>query len=346
MSDITIKKSFASDTNAGTHPKILEAMVKANTGHYVAYGEDPFTKAALKKFKEVFGPLSETYFVFNGTGANVTSLSAMGCPYYGVICAETAHIHVDECGAPERFAGCKLIVLPSKTGKLTPSDIEKTLYAVGVEHHAQPRIVSITNATEVGTVYTVEELKDLTSFAHRHEMMVHMDGARIANAAASLNVSLRELTTDAGIDILSFGGTKNGMMFGEAVVIFRPELAKNFKYIRKQAMQLASKMRYIGAQFSALFEDDLWLHNARQANRMARLLAEGVSRIPGVVITRPVEANGVFVKLPEKAVPRIMEKYFFYCMDEANAEYRWLASYDMEEEDINEFIKTVREAVE
>lgn len=339
------KRSFASDNNAIVHPKVMEALQRVNTGHYISYGEDIHTEAALKRFQEVFGEETETYFVFNGTGANVLSLAAMGAPYQAVICAEAAHIHLDECGAPERFTGCKLLPLQTQNGKLQPEQIEKTLHVLGSEHHSQPGIVSLTQATEVGTVYTPEELRELTSFAHRHGLLVHMDGARIANAAAFLGVPLRAITGDAGIDVLSFGGTKNGLMLGEAVVFFRQEAARGFKFTRKQGMQLASKMRYIAAQFEALFTEDLWLENAKKANHMAALLAQGVSGLPGVTITRPVEANGVFVRLDRQAASRLMERYFFYCMDEEMGEYRWMTSFDTEEEDVIDFVAAVRETI-
>jgi threonine aldolase len=339
------KRSFASDNNAIIHPKIMEALQKANTGHYLSYGEDAYTESAAEKFREVFGRDTETYFVFNGTGANVTALASAASPYQAVVCTEMAHINVDECGAPQRFIGCRLLPLRTEDGKLRTEQIESTFFALGVEHHSQPGVISITQSTEVGTVYTVEELKALMDFAHRNNMLVHMDGARIANAAAFLNVPMKAITADAGIDILSFGGTKNGLMFGEAVVIFNQQLAQNYKYIRKQGMQLASKMRYIAVQFEALLTDDLWLKNAKQANSMAALLAQEVRNIPGVAITRPVEANGVFVTMPRDAAERLMKNYFFYSMDEERGEYRWMASFDTEEEDVLDFVSAIKEAM-
>jgi threonine aldolase len=339
------RRSFASDNNANVHPKIMEALQKANTGHCLSYGEDAYTEAAVEIFREVFGRDIDVYFVFNGTGANVTALASMTSPYQAVICTEAAHINVDECGAPQRFIGCRLLPLPSEDGKLHRSQIEPTLSALGVEHHSQPGVISVTQSTEVGTVYTVEELKALTEFAHRNNLLVHMDGARIANAAAYLNVPMKAITADAGIDILSFGGTKNGLMFGEAVVIFNQQLARSYKYIHKQGMQLASKMRYIAAQFEALLTDDLWLKNAKQANDMAALLAQEVRNIPGVTITRPVEANGVFVTMPRTAAERLKKKYYFYSMDEKRGEYRWMTSFDTEEEDILDFIAAIKEAL-
>ncbi|MBE3101925.1 MAG: low specificity L-threonine aldolase [Firmicutes bacterium] len=339
------RRSFASDNNAIVHPKIMEALQRANTGHCLSYGDDDFTAAACEKFKEAFGADTESYFVFNGTGANVTSLASMGASYHAIICAEAAHINVDECGAPERFTGCKLLTLKTDDGKLRPEQIEATLYVLGEQHHSQPRIISIAQSTEVGTVYTIEELRQLTDFAHENKLLVHMDGARIANAAASLGVSLKAMTADVGIDVLSFGGTKNGLMFGEAVVFFNLELAKSYKYIRKQGMQLASKMRYIAVQFEALFTDDLWLKNAKQANAMAALLAKEVSNIPGITITRPVVANGVFVTMPKDTAARLMEKYYFYSVDEEKGEYRWMTSFDTEEEDIQDFVTAIKEVL-
>ena len=339
------KRSFASDNNAIVHPKIMEALQRANMGHCLSYGEDAYTESAIEKFREVFGRDAEVYFVYNGTGANVTALASMTSPYQGVVCTEMAHINVDECGAPQRFIGCRLLPLPTEDGKLRPEQVEPLLHALGVEHHSQPGVVSVTQSTEVGTVYTVEELKSLTDFAHSKNMCVHMDGARIANAAASLNVTMKELTVNAGIDVLSFGGTKNGLMFGEAVVFFNKKLAQNYKYIRKQGMQLASKMRYIAVQFEVLLTDDLWLENAKHANEMAALLARHVKKIQGITITRPVEANAVFVTMPKEAAQRLMEKYYFYSLDEESGEYRWMTSFDTQERDVMDFVAAIKEVM-
>jgi len=339
------KRSFASDNNAIVHPKIMEALQRANMGHCLSYGEDTYTESAIEKFQKVFGRDAEVYFVYNGTGANVTALASMTFPYQGVVCTEMAHINVDECGAPQRFIGCRLLPLPTEDGKLRPEQVEPLLHALGVEHHSQPGVISVTQSTEVGTVYTVEELKSLTDFAHNKNIYVHMDGARIANAAASLNVTMKELTVNAGIDVLSFGGTKNGLMFGEAVVFFNKKLAQNYKYIRKQGMQLASKMRYIAVQFEALLTDDLWLENAKHANEMAALLARQVKKIQGITITRPVEANAVFVTMPKEAAQRLMEKYYFYSLDEGSGEYRWMTSFDTQERDVMDFVAAIKEAM-
>ncbi|HPT78433.1 MAG TPA: low specificity L-threonine aldolase [Candidatus Atribacteria bacterium] len=336
------RKNFTSDNNAIVHPKVMEALQRANTGHCISYGDDPYTEAARTKFRSVFGDESETYFVYNGTGANVTSLAAAAAPFQAVICPEKAHINVDECGAVQRFIGCRLLTVKTEDGKLTPDLVKPFLNVLGVEHHSQPAVLSITQSTEVGTVYTLKELKELTDFAHSMGLTVHMDGARIANAAASLGVSLKAMTTDSGIDILSFGGTKNGLMFGEAVVILNKRLAESYKYARKQAAQLASKMRYIAAQFDALLTDDLWLYNAKQANAMAALLAREISSIPGIEIVYPVQANALFVKLPKDAAARLMEKYLFYPWDKEAGVYRWMTSFDMVEEDIYDFIEAVK----
>lgn len=339
------RRSFASDNNAIVHPKIMEDLNNANTGHCLSYGEDSYTESAVEKFKDVFGQDIDVYFVYNGTGANITGLASMVSPYQAIICTESAHVNVDECGAPQRFIGCRLLPLAAPDGKLRPEQIESTLSVIGVEHHSQPGVVSVTQSTELGTVYSVEELKDLTDFAHSNDLLVHMDGARIANAAASLNVSLKEITTDVGIDVLSFGGTKNGLMFGEAVIFFNSKLAQDYKYIRKQGMQLASKMRYIAVQFEALLTDDLWLKNAKQANAMARLLASKIESIKGLEITQPVESNGVFVSMPEDVAKRLQQEYPFYPWNEEIGEYRWMTSFDMEEQDILGFVDAINQVL-
>ncbi len=337
--------SFASDNNANVHPKIMEALIEANDGHYISYGEDEYTEKALRLFKEKFGEKSQAYFVFNGTGANVLSLAAVSRPYNSIICSDISHINTDECGAVERFTGCKLLPLKSLDGKICVDEMKHTLSALGVEHHSQPGVISITQSTELGTVYTVEEIKEITSFARKYNMLVHMDGARIANAAAALNVSLKEMTADAGIDILSFGASKNGGMIGEAVVAFNPHIGDSLKYIRKQGMQLASKLRYISAQFIALLEDDLWLKNAVQANKMAVYLAERVSQIPGISILRPVETNGVFVSMPCEAAERLIKEYYFYHMGTSNQEIRWLVPYDTTKDDIDAFVGAIEKSM-
>lgn len=341
----TPKRSFASDNNAGVHPEVLRAVVGANDGHVIAYGDDPYTAKALQKFRGEFGRDIDVYFVFGGTGANVLGLRAITQSFQAIVCAESAHINVDECGAPEKFTGCKLLATPTKDGKLTPDLIRKFLHGIGFEHHVQPRVVSISQATEMGTVYKLAELKALTDFAHGQNLLLHMDGARIANAAASLNVSLKRITRDAGIDVLSFGGAKNGMMYGEAVVFFDKSLSRDFKYLRKQGTHLPSKMRFISAQFEALLSNDLWRRNALHANRMAQLLVRALERVPKIKITQPVESNGVFAIVPDKFVPQLQKSYFFYVWNEETSEVRFMTSFDTTEDDIDKFIRLVKKIV-
>jgi threonine aldolase len=285
------------------------------------------------------------FFVFGGTGANVLGLKAVTKSHEAVICAATAHINVDECGAPEKFTGCKLLSVETPDGKLRVEHIKPLLHGIGFEHHVQPRVISISQVTEMGTVYTVRELKELATFAHKNNLLLHMDGARIANAAVSLNTSLKEITADAGVDVLSFGGAKNGMMYGEAVVFFNPKMANDFKYIRKQGMHLPSKMRFIAAQFETLLSGDLWRLSATHANRMAQMLASELRRIKQIEITQPVEANGVFAIVPKKYVPQLQKKYFFYIWNEEISEVRFMTSFDTTEEDIEEFVALVRKTV-
>lgn len=323
----------------------MAAITAANAGHVIAYGDDVYTARALKKFREHFGKDAEVFFVFGGTGANILGLKAATQPHHAVICAETAHINVDECGAPEKFTGCKLLGVRTPDGKLTPDQIKPLLHEVGFEHHVQPRVISISQATEMGTVYTPRELKALARFAHDHNLLMHLDGARIANAAAGLNVNLRAITKDAGVDILSFGGAKNGMMYGEAVVFFDKRLAADFKYTRKQGAQLPSKMRFISAQFETLLTDDLWRRNAAHANRMAQLLVAELAEIPQLTITQKVQANGVFATLPRRYVPLLQKKYFFYVWNEERSEVRLMTSFDTTEEDIANFVGLVRKTV-
>jgi threonine aldolase len=338
-------RSFASDNNAGVHPEILEAISRANQGHVVAYGDDAYTRSAVKKFEEHFGPDIAVFFTFNGTGANVLSLQALTRPFHSILCSSFAHINSDECGAPEKHTGCKLVALPQQDGKITVESVRHAYHGIGDEHHSQPRVISITQSTEMGTVYQPEEIRELAQFAHEYGMFLHVDGARIANAAASLGQTLREATRDLGVDVLSFGGTKNGILGGEAVVFFRPDLGDNFLYLRKQGMQLASKMRFIAAQFEALLTDDLWRRSAEHANRMARLLEKEVSRIPGVKVVWKVEANGVFAQIPRHAIEKIKEHYFFYMWMEEECIVRWMCSFDTTEEDISDFARVVAEAV-
>jgi threonine aldolase len=345
-------RSFASDNNAGVHPEIIEAISRANQGHVVAYGDDPFTRSAVAKFEEHFGPDIDVFFTFNGTGANVLGLQSLNRPYHAVLCSDYAHIYTDECGAPEKHTGCKLIPLPHQDGKITLDSVRHAYHGIGDQHHVQARVISITQSTEMGTVYQPEEIQALARFAHEqdHEMFLHMDGARIANAASSLGQTLRQATRDLGVDVLSFGGTKNGMMGGEAVVFFNqgpstPGLSRDFLYLRKQGMQLASKMRFIAVQFEALLTGELWRRSAEHANRMARLLEKEISRISGVKIIWKVEANGVFAQIPRHAVEKIKARYFFYMWIEEECIVRWMCSFDTTEDDVRDFAQVVAEAV-
>lgn len=338
-------RSFASDNNANIHPEVLEAISRANRGHAVGYGDDPYTASAVQKFREHFGADIEVFFVFNGTAANVLSLQALTRPYHAVLCSESSHIYNDECGAPERFTGCKLIALQTPDGKLTVATAAHAYHGVGDQHHVQPRVVSITQSTEMGTIYQAGEVEAIARFAHDLQMFLHMDGARISNAAAAQGLTLRQATRDLGVDVLSFGGTKNGLMGAEAVVFFRPELAADFLFVRKQGMQLASKMRFMAAQMEVLLTGDLWKRNAGHANRMAKLLEEEIRKIPEITVVYPVEANGVFAQIPQRAIAKIQERYFFYVWSEEESVVRWMCSFDTTEEDVRRFAEFVREAV-
>ncbi len=338
---------FASDNYAGVHPRVMAALAAANDGPEYggpapAYGADALTQAALARFKEVLGESAEAFFVFLGTAANVLALKAMTRPHHAVLCASTAHINVDECGAPEAQLGCKLFHVDTPDGKLTPALLRPFLLHLGNEHHNQPRVVSIAQATELGTLYTQGEIRALANFAHDNGMFLHMDGARLGNAAAALGVGLRELTADAGVDALSFGGTKNGLMFGEAVVFFRPELARDFQYLRKQAMQLCSKMRFIAAQFLALLENDLWRENAAHANAMAGLLATRLAHAPGVAIAQAPQTNAVFATLKPEAIARLQERFAFYVWNHEANLVRWMTSFATTEAEVEAFALAVR----
>lgn len=339
-------RSFASDNNAGVHPEVLKVLGAVNQGHVVGYGDDPYTDEAVRLLKRHFGDCIGAFFVFNGTAANCLSLKAVTRSYDGIICPEAAHIYNDECGAPEKFTGCKLIPISTKDGKLTVDMVRRACHGVGDQHHVQPRVISITQATEVGTVYRPEEIRALARFAHERGMLLHVDGARIANAAAFLGMSPREATRDLGVDILSLGATKNGGLGAEAVLFFDPAQTHDFKFYRKQGMQLASKMRFLSAQFTALFKDDLWLRNARHANRMAQMLKREVSNIPQVKIVYRTEANGVFAKIPRRAIARLQKRYFFYVWDEEQSVVRWMCSWDTTEADVKHFAEYVRRILE
>jgi len=347
MAQTSVKtvRGFASDNNAGVHPEILDAIARANQGHVIAYGDDDYTRSAVAKFEEHFGAGISVFFTFNGTGANVLGLQALNRPYHAVLCSDYAHIYTDECGAPEKHTGCKLIPLVHKDGKISLDSVRHAYHGIGDQHHVQARVISITQSTEMGTVYKAEEIRELAQFAHQHDMFLHMDGARIANAAVTLEQSLRAATRDLGVDVLSFGGTKNGILGGEAVVFFNPALSEDFLYLRKQGMQLASKMRFIAVQFEALLTNDLWKRSAGHANQMALLLESQLRKIPQVRIAWPVEANGVFAQIPQHAIEKIKKRYFYYPWIEDECIVRWMCSFDTTEEDIRNFVECVGEVV-
>lgn len=339
-------RSFASDNNSGVHPLIMEAVIKANEDHAVGYGNDPWTAAAVEKIKSVFGEAASPFFVFNGTGANSVALQAVTRPFNSILCAETAHINVDECGAPARMTGCAIVTIPTIDGKLTPELIKPRLHNFGVCHHSQPKAVYISQVSELGTVYTIEEVKAIADLLHAHNMYLHMDGARLANACAYLKCTMKQVTVDAGVDILSFGGTKNGMMMGEAVISFRPEITENLQYYRKQSAQLASKLRYLSAQFIPYLENNLWLENAMKANISAAKLAETLKQYPQIQFTQKVETNQIFFTIPSEPLKKLLERYFFYMWNEENNEARLVTSWDTTGEDIAQFEQDLKEVME
>lgn len=338
-------RGFASDNSAGIHPAVLGALASANSGHVFGYGHDERTRAAQDLLAAHFGDEARAFFVFNGTAANVLSLRAACRRWEAVICAESSHLNVDECGAPESIAGVKLLTVSTEHGKLTPELVGSRIQRLGDEHAVQPRVVSISQCTELGTVYTQAEIRALAAYAHARGLVLHMDGARLSNAAAALELPLRELSTGLGVDILSFGGTKNGLLGAEAVVFLTPELGDGFEYVRKQSLQLASKMRFLAVQFQALLTDDLWLRCARRANAMAARLADAVRDVPGLIITRPVETNVVFATLPAAAIAALQRRFAFYVWDERRAEVRWMCSWDTTEEDVDAFAQAIKEVV-
>ncbi len=339
------RRHFSSDNWAGVHPEVLAALSAVNAGHVPSYGHDSYTEATLGRLQEVFGESSEIFLVFSGTGANVLGLQTVAASFNTVICSETAHIYTSECGAPEKHVGCKLSPVPSSDGKIDRDGIGRHLHDFGDDHHVQPSAVSISQATEYGTVYSPDEIRVISAFAHEQGLKLHMDGARLANAAAHLGVSLSEISGDAGVDVLSFGGTKNGMIAGEAVVFFDRELAKNFPYRRMQGMQLSSKMRFIAAQFDALLENDLWLRSANHANNMAAMLGKGLAEIPGVRLTQTVQANEVFAILPRAHLAALQEVSSFQVWTEALNEARFVTSFDTTKEDVSAFLEKAGEII-
>ncbi len=337
------RKSFGSDNHAGVHQAILSAIVEVNIGDVVAYGTDPWTERATAELRRLFGAAGDVFLVLNGSGANMVGLSLLLRRHEAVICADSAHINTDECGSAERLLGTKLLQVPSADGKITPELIAEQLAGRGDDHRAQPSVVAITQSTEMGTCYTLEEMRKIGDFCHSNDLLLYVDGARLANAAAFLGCSLAELAECA--DVLSFGGTKNGAMGAEAVVVMHEGLSAYAPYLRKQQTQLASKMRYLAAQFLALLEGDLWRQNASHANAMARRLADGVRGLPGVEISLPVEANAVFARLDRRHIEALQRDWFFHVWDEKASVVRWMAAFNTTESDVDQFAASVRDVV-
>ncbi len=340
-----MRKSFASDNYAGVDQAIMRAIIEANSNDVPAYGNDQYTARAVEVFKEHFGQDVDVYFVFTGTAANVLGLQTFIQSHQVIICPETAHINTDECGAIEKFLGSKLLAVPTRDGKLTIDDIKPLLTSLGDQHRAQPKLISITQSTELGTIYSVEEIKQIVDFAHQYNMFVHVDGARLANAAAALDLPLRSFTTDLGVDLITFGGTKNGMMMGEAVIFANKKISNDFKFIRKQGMQLGSKMRFISAQFIELLSNNRWFDNAKHANKMAQLLAQEVAKNPYIRLMYPVQANGVFVKIDPMYIPLLQQEYSFYVWDEVQHVVRWMTSFNTTEQDVYQFVQLINAIV-
>ena len=336
---MTQRKSFGSDNHAGAHPAVLRAIMDANSGDAVAYGADEWTERATAALRETFRS-DDAFLVLNGSGANVLGLSMLLRRHEAVICAESAHINTDECGAPERLLGTKLLTVPASDGKLTPELIAPRLSGHGDDHLAQPGVVTITQSTELGTCYTLAELRKIADFCHANDLRVYLDGARLANAAADLDCSLADLAECA--DALSFGGTKNGAVGAEALIVMRPGLAADVPYLRKQQTQLTSKMRFVAAQFLALLHDELWRSSASHANAMARRLAAGAATIPGIEIVYPVQANAVFARLDPKHIAALRRDWFFHLWDEQTSVVRWMAAFDTTESDVDTFLASIR----
>ena len=341
-----MKRGFGSDNHSGISPEIMEAIASANVEHALAYGDDEYCRRTEQLFQDTFGLQARVYFVFNGTGANVLNIDAMCRSHHAVVCAETAHINVDECGAPQRIVGCRLLTVPTPDGKLTPQLVKTQLHGFGFEHHSQPRAISITQPTELGTLYSLDEIRALANLAHSHNMYLHLDGARLANAAVALGCTFRQMTTDCGVDCLSFGGTKNGLLMGESAVILNPQLDVDLKYRRKQMAQLCSKMRFMAVQFEAYLTTGVWQRNAAHSNHMAQLLHNALLSIPQAKIMYPVQANSVFVKLPNKVWNALLNDYFFYLWDEEQDVVRWMCSFDTTEDDINNLIQALKQRLQ
>lgn len=331
-------KMFKSDNNSGAHEKIIKALCQANEGHDYPYGYDAYTVQLNRRLKEIFGPNCESFPVLNGTGANVIGLSSMLSSYEGVICSDLAHIHVDECGAFEKFTGSKLLQVPSKEGKIHLDTLAEHMAGLGDEHRVQPKVISISQMTEMGTCYTPAEIKEIADFAHEHGMYLHLDGARLANAAVALGVSFPAMTFDAGLDILSFGGTKNGMIFGEVILTCHEALAQKLLFLRKQGMHLVSKMRYISAQFLAYLEGDLWHENAAHANQMGQRLKEGLMELEGVSMMEGLLGNMLFLTIPKAWHQALYEVSPFYVIDEKTHQIRLVTSFDTTQAEVDAFI--------
>ncbi|WCB95052.1 Low specificity L-threonine aldolase [Baekduia alba] len=337
-------RAFASDNYAGAHPEVLAAIAEANVDHAVSYGADPWTARANELIRAQFGAQAQPWLVFNGTAANVLSLGALTRTWECVVTPETSHLHVDEAAAPERLAGVKLLTLPTEEGKLSPAQIEPLLARQGDEHAPQVRVVSVANTTELGTVYSVAEIRALADVAHANGLLLHVDGSRLANAAVATGASLAELTTKAGADAVSFGLTKNGALGVEVVVFLRDPGPEGFAWLRKQHAQLSSKMRFQAAQVVALLEDDLWRRSAAHANAMAAALAQRVAAIPSIQLTRPVQANAVFALLPRELADAVRPDFPFYTWDESTGEVRWMCSWDTTEDDVAGFAAALERA--
>ncbi len=337
-----MKRGFGSDNHSGFSPEVIDALVRANDRHALAYGDDEVTERLRVLIKDTFGPQASIYLVFNGTGANVLSIDAMCRSYEAVVCAETAHINVDECGAPQRVVGCRLLTVDTPDGKLTPALVKTRLHGFGFEHHSQPKAISISQPTELGTLYTLDEIRALADLAHSYNMYLHIDGARLANAAVALGCSFKEMTTDQGVDVLSFGGTKNGLIMGESCVILNPALDNDMLYRRKQMTQLGSKMRFMAAQMECYIESGMWRRNAEHSNRMAQLLYNELRDVPTVRVMYPVQVNSVFVQLPREVWTSLQEDYFFYDWDEDANVVRWMCSFDTTEDDIRNFVQALK----
>ena len=338
-----MKRGFGSDNHSGFSPEVLQALADANSDHALAYGDDEYTARLEQLFRDTFGSQARVYLVFNGTGANVLSIDAMCRSHEAVVCAETAHINVDECGAPQRVVGCRLLTVDTPDGKLTPELVKTRLHGFGFEHHSQPKAISVTQPTELGTLYTLDEIRALADLAHSYNMYLHVDGARLANAAVALGCTFKQMTTDCGVDALSFGGTKNGLLMGESCVLLNPALDVDMKYRRKQMTQLASKMRFMAAQMICYIESGMWKRNAEHSNRMAQLLRTEMEKVPGVKLMYKVQVNSLFAQLPTEVWHRLQERYFFYDWDEDADVVRWMCSFDTTEQDIYDFVNAIKE---